>query len=126
MVDRYYLMDPMTVFGFGRHSQNLDRLMSATPATLFIGLVGSRDFDTVADAIEAAKSGTDAGVLDAGADAGEADEGDPGRAADPDAGDAGKLAGSCGCGTNADGLNLAWLLAILIVCWPKEQGTLVH
>ncbi len=57
ITDRYYLMDPMTVFGFGRHSANLDRLLTATPASLYIGLVESRDFDTVADAIEAAVEG---------------------------------------------------------------------
>jgi len=60
ITDRYYLMDPMTVFGFGRQSANLDRLLTATPAHLYIGLVGSRDFDTVADAIEAAVNGASA------------------------------------------------------------------
>jgi hypothetical protein len=100
LVDRYYLMDPMTVFGFGRHAQDLDRLMSATPATLLIGLVGSRDFDTVAEAIEAAGSSPDAGIQDAGpgdwdadADAGaDVDAGvdaDPGADPGMDAGDQG-------------------------------------
>lgn len=90
--DRYYLMDPMTVFGFGRQSQNIDRLMSATPATLLIGLVGSRDYDTLAQAIESAHSGTDGGTPDAGEpdagepDAGEHDAGEP-DAGQPDAGD---------------------------------------
>jgi hypothetical protein len=182
LVDRYYLMDPMTVFGFGRHSANLNRLMSATPATLLIGLVGSRDFDTVAQVIETAHSGTtqdggpgdagdagvDAGPGDPGVDAGPGDPGfdagpgdpgidagpgdpgvdagpgdlgvdagpgdpradagpgDPGIDAGPsdpgaDAGSSntdqgsGNVSGSCGCDTNANPYNLAWLLAIFLL-----------
>lgn len=50
-IDRYYLMSPMTVFGFGRHKANLDRLLDATPATLVIGLVDSRDASRVEQAV---------------------------------------------------------------------------
>lgn len=53
-IDRYYLMSPMTVFGFGRHSDNLDRLLSETNTVLLIGLVDSRDFAEVGAAIAAA------------------------------------------------------------------------
>lgn len=57
ITDRYYLMDPMTVFGFGRHAPNIDRLMSQTPATLHLGLVESRDAADIEAAVEAAVQG---------------------------------------------------------------------
>jgi hypothetical protein len=52
ITDRYYLMDPMTVFGFGRQAANTNRLLSATPAMLVIGFVESRDFTTVKGLID--------------------------------------------------------------------------
>ena len=51
ITDRYYLMDPMTVFGFGRRAQDTQRLMSATPATLIIGFAESREFNAVKQVI---------------------------------------------------------------------------
>ncbi len=90
ITDRYYLMDPMTVFGFGRQAANIDRLLSATPATLLIGLVESRDFDEVADAIAATQADADGGVADGGEDGGGDDgggaEGDDGGGGDGDDG----------------------------------------
>lgn len=71
--DRYYLMDPMTVFGFGRRKADLDRLLDATPATLVIGLVDSRRAEVVeariAEAFGGARSGADGSLPspDAGA-----------------------------------------------------------
>jgi hypothetical protein len=46
VVDQYYLMRPMTVFGFGRGG-GTKRHMRETPAVLIIGLVESRDFNAV-------------------------------------------------------------------------------
>lgn len=51
ITDRYYLMDPMTVFGFGRRAQDTQRLMSATPATLVIGFAESGDNNVVKQVI---------------------------------------------------------------------------
>jgi hypothetical protein len=57
ITDRYYLMDPMTVFGFGRQAANTNRLMSATPATLIIGFAEAKDYNTVKQTIDAAAKG---------------------------------------------------------------------
>jgi hypothetical protein len=51
IVDQYYLMDPMTVFGFGRGS-GTTRHMSATPATLIIGFIETRDYGTAKGQID--------------------------------------------------------------------------
>ena len=53
VTDRYYLMSPMTVFGFGRQAANTDRLLSKTPATLIIGFVESRDYATATGLLDA-------------------------------------------------------------------------
>lgn len=57
ITDRYYLMDPMTVFGFGRQAANTNRLMSATPATLIIGFAEARDYNTVKQTIDTVAKG---------------------------------------------------------------------
>ena len=43
VTDSYWLMDPMTVFGFGRQGGDITRLLSATPDVLVLGLRDSRD-----------------------------------------------------------------------------------
>jgi hypothetical protein len=62
ITDRYYLMDPMTVFGFGRQAQNTSRLMSATPATLIIGFAESKELDAVKQTLDAVVQGTSPGA----------------------------------------------------------------
>jgi len=53
IVDQYYLMSPMTVFGFGRAASGTGRQMSATPATLIIGFIETRDYATAKGQIDA-------------------------------------------------------------------------
>lgn len=96
--DRYYLMSPMTVFGFGRQEANLDRLLDATPATLIIGLIDSRSFGAVEQRIADAWQGTALPPPDAGTpppkDAGTPPADDTGPAPLDDAG--GPLLGDTG------------------------------
>jgi len=78
--DRYYLMSPMTVFGFGRRKQDLRRLLDTTPATLMIGLIDSRDPGTVGRRIADAYGGQTVPNSDSGGRA--ADDGGASRPVD--------------------------------------------
>jgi hypothetical protein len=51
--DSYYPMKPMTVFGFGRPLRSTKRLMNATPATLVVAMVESRDFEEIKPLVDA-------------------------------------------------------------------------
>ena len=54
-IDTYYLMSPMTVFGFGRDESKNPWIQldgSNTPDTLIIGLVDSKDYNTVGNHID--------------------------------------------------------------------------
>jgi hypothetical protein len=57
ITDRYYLMDPMTVFGFGRQAANTNRLLSKVPATLYIGFAESKVYATVKGVIDKVVTG---------------------------------------------------------------------